>query len=68
MIIHSSNFLIRQIPVSKQPFSENNNPFPISSTVMRVKISEKNTINFSSLKWLYPRLANGKKLILWYVK
>ena len=25
MIIHSSNFLIRQIPVSKQAFSGNNN-------------------------------------------
>ena len=65
MTMHSSNFLIRQIPVSKQDFSGNNDAFSVNPTVMQVKISEKGTISFSILKLLYPRLSNGKKLNLW---
>ena len=56
---------LSQIPVIKQPFPGNSNPFSINPTIMQVKISEKSTINFSTLEWLYPRPANGKKLILW---
>ena len=41
MIIHSSNFLIRKIPVSKQPFSGNNDCFSINPAVMQVKIKQK---------------------------
>ena len=37
-----------QIPGSKQPFSGNNNPFPINP--MQAEISGKNTIIFSILK------------------
>ena len=51
--------------VNKQPFFWNNNPFCINLTVMQVKISEKSNINFYVLNWPYPRIANGKNLILW---
>ena len=50
MIIHSSNFLIKANSVSKEPFSGNNNRFSINYTVIQVKISDKNTMNFS----IYP--------------
>ena len=34
----------------------------------QVKISEKDTIDFSILKWFYPRPVNGKKAFLWQAK
>ena len=46
MIIHSSNFLIRQIAVSKHPFYGNNDPFSINSAVMQDKIPEKKHYQF----------------------
>ena len=52
MIIHSSNFLIKTNSVNKETFFENNNPFSINYTAIQVKISDKNTINFSILKLL----------------
>ena len=62
MIIHSSNFPIRQIPVCKQPFSESHNPLSTNPAVIQVKVSEKkNTINFSTSKWLYPKASRWKE-------
>ena len=59
---YSIDFQIRHIPVTNQHFSwEITTLFLSSLTVVRVKISKKN--NFSSLKSLYHRLANRKKLI-----
>ena len=53
-----------QIPVTNQYFSgNNNNLFSIKPTIVCVKISEKKSISFSSLRSPYNKLANRK--ILW---
>ena len=66
MIIHSSNFPIRQIPVCKQPFSENHNPLSTNPAVIQVKVSEKKTLSIFLLQNGFTlKQADGKKLILW---
>ena len=44
-------------------FLENNSPFSIKLTVVRVKISEKKSISFFGLRSCCNRLGNRKKLI-----
>ena len=58
------NFQIRQIPIKKQHFSENNDPFSINILLRESRLLQK-TLAFFQVKSSYHRLANRGNLICW---
>ena len=65
--LYSINLKKCQIQATWQHFHGSNNPFSIKSTVVWIKISEKN-ISLSGLKYGYYRLANREKHVFPLIK